>query len=377
MLRLALRQLQLDRGRTLLMLLVIGAVIGVVLILRGFEQGLYLQSREMVLGRRADLFVVQAGVANFVAVRSSLRQLARAEVEAVKGVRQAHPVTAFPVIYEQAGKQVPIYVLVYQDRGGPKKLRRGRLPHADREAVIDRALAESFGISVGDPLILSEFEFRVSGISDKTSAFFMPFIFISYDGMLEFIFQSEIAPDLSTFPLVSFLLVELDPGAGPNAVKVSIETNVSDVDVWTPQQLAYNDEQMGSNLFGPVLGLLIGLAYVVGFLVVGLIVYAEVHGRLRDFGVLKALGLRLSQLVSSIILQTLILLLVAFPLGVFIAWGTAACIEWIVPLYRVPILDPSGLVRTLVACMVFSVLGGLIPLRLVASADPMIAFKGG
>lgn len=376
MFRLALRQFRFEPLRSSLTMAAIAAVIAVILVLRGFEQGLYQQSRTAVADRRADLFVTQAGVTNFVAVRSSLRQLARRDVEAQAGIVEAHPVTSFSVIYEKDGRKVPVYIMVYDTRGGPAELLAGNLPETAREAVVDRSLAHKFDLSLGDPLLISEFEFRISGIAANAAAFFMPFVFVTYDGMLDFVLKSDIAPDLSLFPLVSHLLVELEAGAEARAVAAAIEAAVDDVDVYLPEEMAQNDVGMGQSLFGPVMGLLVSIAYVVGLLVVGLIVYADVRGRTRSFGVLKALGFRLSQLASGVMIQTLIFLVAAFPVGVVLGWSAAACIELVAPLYRVPIFDASALARTFVAGVAFALLGGLLPLRLIAAIDPVLAFKG-
>lgn len=271
---------------------------------------------------------------------------------------------------------MPVYLMVYDTLGGPAVLREGRLPAGDREAVVDRSLADRFSLGIGDRFVIADFEFSVAGLANDAAAFFMPFVFISYDGLLEFILKSDIAPDLSAFPLVSHLLVELEPGADPLAVARVIEASVAGVDVYTPAEMAQNDVELGMGLFGPVLGLLVGISYVVGVLVVGLIIYADVRGHRRTYGVLKALGFRLRHLAAGVAAQTLLLLVLAFPLGTLFGWAAASCIEIAAPLYRVPILDPEGLVRTFGAGVAFALAGGMLPLRAIAAIDPIVAFRG-
>lgn len=374
MFRLAFRQLCDEPPRSGLTVLVVSAVIAAILVVRSFEQGLYAQSRAMVLDRGADLVVAQAGVANFVAVRSSLRQLSRVEVEAIPGVAEAHPITSLPVIYERAGHKTPIYMIVYDTLGAPPHLVVGHLPAESPEIVVDRALARKFGLEIADSLVLFDFTFRVSGIADNSSAFFMPFAFTSYDAMLDFMLESEIAPDLSTFPLLSYLLVELEPGAEPRKTAAAIEEGVTDVSVYLPREMAINDEEMTRNLIGSIMGLLIGTTYAVGFLVVGLIIYAEVRGRQRDFAVLKALGFQRRQLASTVAFQTALILLAGLPASAALAWGTAEVVERLAPLYRLPVLEASGLLRTFGGSAVMALFGGLIPLRMINRIDPLIAF---
>lgn len=356
--------------------LAVAAAIAVILVLRSFETGLYMQSRAMVLDRGADLFVQQAGVANFVAARSSLPQLMRERVELIDGVAAAHPMTTLFVIYDHGSHKTPLGLLVYDDRGGPPLITEGNAPQSERDVVIDIGLAKKFAIRPGDPLVISDFEFHVAGITEGSSAFFSPFAYISYDGMIDLFLESEIAPDISAFPLLSYLLVELAPGAHAETVAAAIENTLPDVDVLSPGQLAENDVQMGRDMFGPVMGVLVLIAYIISLLVIGLIVYADVSNRLRSFAVLKALGFRLSHFSSGVFARNILLLLGAFPLAVILALIIAAALEANAPVYLVPVLHPEGLLRTFAGVVMVSLLAGLLPLRLIARTDPVAVFQG-
>jgi ABC-type antimicrobial peptide transport system permease subunit len=375
MLRLAYRQLLLDLTRTILVSVALAAVIAVILVLDGFEKGQYYQLARAVMNRQADLFVVQAGVSNLLAVRSSLPQLSREKVESVAGVRIAHPLTAKPVIYERHGVKTPIHLFVYDTMGGPAHLLEGDVPQRGKTIVIDTALAQKYDLGLGDTLTISDFDFTIAGISEKSAALFMPFAFINYDGMIDFMLESEIAPDLSTFPLLSFLLVELEPDAQLDIAARRIEDRVAAADVYTVEQMARNDVNLGRTLLGPVMGLLVSVAYIIGLLVVGLIMFAEVRSRLRSFGVLKALGFRHTHLALTMVQHALLLLLLSIPIGMVIAQGIAGFIHVAAPVYLVEVIEPRTLTGTLGACVVFTVLGALLPLRVICRTDPLIAFS--
>ena len=375
MLRLALRQLSTEPLHAVLVALAIGMAVAVILILQGFEQGLYAQSESVVLDRGGQLMLTQAGVSNFLAVRSSLPQLTRQQVEAVEGVAAAHPLTGFWVIYGPEGNKFPLLLLVYDDFGGPTHLVAGAPIRNGRDAIIDLGLSKRFGLKPGDPLVISDFEFRVAGITSGSSALFSTFAYVSYDGMIDLFLESEIAPDISTFPLLSFLLVETKPGADIGRVRRAIEAQVPDVDAFTPREIADNDMALGKELFGPIMGVLISLSYVIGMLVIGLIVYADVSARHRTFGVIKALGFRMSQIAFGVMVQMQLLALAAFPVGVLLALAVGAGIEWNMPVYRVQILDMAGLIKTFFGLMLMVVIGGALPLRLIVRTDPVIAFQ--
>ena len=373
--QLAFKQIRHEWGRTILTALSISAAIAMILVLRGFEQGLYLQSETAVLERGGQLILAQSGVANFLAVRSSLPQLTRAEVEAIEGVKTAHPITSFWVIYGPEGNKTPLLLLVYDSLGGPSHLIEGTPIQDARDIIIDVSLSKRFNLKIGDPLVISDFEFRVAGITSGSAALFSTFAYVSYDGMIDLFLDSEIAPDISTFPLLSFLLVETKKDVDPATVSKRIEQHVSSVDVFLPQALALKDKQLGEELFGPIMNVLIILAYVIGMLVVGLIIYSDVTLRRRNFAVMKALGFKLSHIAKGIIFQTLTLVVLAYPLGVLLAYLTAKGIEINTPMYLIPVSDPFGLLNVLFGVMIMMVVGSLLPLRLIAQTDPMIAFQ--
>ncbi len=372
---LAWKQLKLDRIRTAMTAFAVAAVIAVILVLDGFEQGQYRQLEQVIQNRKADLIVTQAGVQDFVAARSSLPQLTREAVESVAGVVNAHPMTALPVIYKKNGKLTPVYVLVYDTLGGPASLLDGPGIRQGRDIVIDQTLALKYELNMGDEFEVSDFSFRVAGITDE-AAFFMPFAFISYDGMIDLFLESEIAPDLSTFPLLSFLLVELSPQADRMTVRQHIEQRVPEVDVFTPAELAAHDVDMARTFYRPIMGLLSSVAWVIGLLVVGLILYADVRARLRSFAVMKALGFEHRHLVTVVVAQSLLLMLLALPLGALLAWLLKDQVENVAPVYLISIYEPLVVTRTLVASLVLAVVGALVPLRSVRRTDPMIAFQG-
>ncbi len=374
MFRLAYRQLQLDPLRSLLTAIALGSVIAVILILEGFEQGQYYQLEQLVLNRNSDLVAAQAGVRNFIAVRSSIPQLSRGEVESVNGVINAHPITAIPVIYEENNIRTPVYVFVYDTRGGASSIKHGNNVKDGRDIVIDYSLAKKYDIHLGDKFIISDFEFNVSGFTRET-VFMMPLAFISYEGMIDLYLESEIAPDISTFPLLSYMLIELDPSADRKEVASQIEARVPSVDVFTPEEVAVRDVNMGRTFFGPIMGLLVMVAYVIGLLVVALIMYADVRSRLRSFAVLKALGFPFGKLVSAMLFQAFLLLVIALPVAVLLAQGTAVFINETAPLYLVRTFEPSILLKTITASIGFALLGALVPLSMIRRSDPMLVFE--
>lgn len=372
---LVLRQLRFEWVRTGLTILAIGAVIAEILILEGFLAGLYVQLRHAVLNRGGDLIVTQAGISNFVAARSILPQTARLQIEDIEGVLEAHPLTGLSVIYERHGRRTPIIVLVYDTAGGPTDIVAGRSIAGDREIIIDRALAIKYDLAPGDPMDISDYEFKVSGVSTNSAAFLTPFAFITYDDLIDFYLESDIAADIATFPLLSFLLVKTEPDTDTRAVAGRIEERIKVADVFLPEELAQKDENLGRELLGPILGLLLVVSYGIGVLVVSMFMFAAVRGRRRNLGVLKALGFQPRTLGIAVLFEATILTLMGLPIGVLLALIIAEIIDTIAPIYLILATEPIAIIRTTVVCLAFGVLGALVPVRAIAHIDPANVFR--
>ncbi len=76
----ALRQIRFEGGRMLFVCLAIAASLALILVLEDFQQGLFAQLHNVVTNRGGQLIVTQAGVRNFVASRSVLPQMSRAQI---------------------------------------------------------------------------------------------------------------------------------------------------------------------------------------------------------------------------------------------------------------------------------------------------------
>lgn len=377
MLRLIYRQIMYEPFRTLLTCVALGSALALILLLEGFQTGLFVQLKNVSLNRGADLIVAQSGVTNFVAARSLLPQISREIVESIEGVKEAHPITSMPVIYQKPGyRKSPIFFMVYDTGGGPKIITKGTAVTKPRDIVIDESLAVLYNLKVGDPFIVADFKFNISGITQRASALFTAFAFINYDDMIDFFFDSDLVGDISNLPLLSFLLVQIHNDADANTVATAIEKAEPEADVFFPHELSENDVELGRTLFGPVMGVLIGAGYIIALLVVGMIMFAAVHSRLRNFGVIKALGFQNHTLIIGIIVESLVMIVLAFPIALLLSQFGAWLIEIYAPLYMVPVLETVPLVRTFFAALSLGIIGAYLPYRFITKLDPAIVFRG-
>ncbi len=375
MIRLAWKSGLLRPGRAILMVVSVAVVLAEILVLEGFLAGTYAQLRQAVLRRGGDVMVAQAGVTNFLATRSILPQRTRAAVEALPGVGSTYPLAALGAIYEQGERRSPIIILVFDDAGGPTEIAAGRAPNGEREVAIDLSLARRYGLVPGDTLRLSDFDFTISGISRGSAALFTPFTFVTFDTLIDFYFESDVADDIAAFPLLSFLAVEAAPGVDPVELAATISEEIDDADAILPQVLAQNDENMGRELLGPILNLLLGLSYGIGAMAIGMFMFAAVRSRRKSLGVLRALGFRPRDLIVGVIAEAVATTLMAIPLGILIAVALAALIQRIAPVYLLQVMESEALLRTAAIALLLAVLGALVPLRMLLRLDPATAFR--
>jgi len=372
---LIIKRFKTEPVRTLFVVVAIASVISVVLILEGFREGIYQQIRHMVISRGADVIVSQAGIKNMIASRSVLPQLSRMDVEEISGVIDAHPITTLPVIYNKDNRRTPVFILVFDTLGGPEVIEKGRSIKESREIVIDKSLSTIYGLQPGDDFIVSDFNFKVAGISKDTAAFFAPFAFATYDDLIDLYFESDIVGDLSTLPLLSFLLVKIEAGYEAEFIASEIESRIPAADAWLPNMLAENDVEMSRSMLGAVFQLMIIIAYIISVLVISLIMFSSIQNRKYELAVFKAMGFSFFRLASAVVVEVLLITLLAMPVASIMASVFSVIIHEAAPVYLLLVTEPGPLLRTLVASLSFALFGALLSFKSIAALEPVMAFR--
>lgn len=376
MIRLVLRSLAADPVRTLLSVLGLAAAVVLVLVFEGFSEGFYAQLRAYPASVDADLVVMRAGVKNLAAATSALPQDTRARLEAVDGVRTAHPLGGLPLIYERGGQRTPVYVVAFTSKGGPPGVIAGARPSPGRHVVVDAGLADKYGFVVGDSVDLAGERFEIAGLSTGTAALFTPYVFVRLEDLVDIAVARSLANgEVPTGFGVGCFLIDVEPGANVAAVRAHIEAAIDVVDVLTSAEIARNDVRMGKRMMGGVMGLLVGVAWLIALLVVGIVLWTSVLARFRELGTIKAVGSSTGQLVGWLLLEATLLVAVAFVLGAFASGGVALAIEHVSPSYLVRPWELGALLRTAAAVLVAAWVGAALPARRIAQLDPAQVFS--
>lgn len=240
---------------------------------------------------------------------------------------------------------------------------------------MDYALAKKYGFALGDQAALLGREFRVVGLSSGTASMLGSYVFIGLDDAGAFLASASLTGTGAARPGPNLLLVEQQSGADASSVSRAITAAIPQVRVVTPTQLADEGEALMRGLLGSVFNLVVGSAYVAGVLVIGLTLYATVFERLREYGVMKAIGASAYHLYRYVLGQALVLALGGIVLGLLGGAGIAALLGWLLPQYPVALWNGEVLLRVSVAGLALAAVASLLPIRQVANVDPAMVFR--
>jgi len=90
--------------------------------------------------------------------------------------------------------------------------------------------------------------------------------------------------------LTSFFLLDLQPGADSGAVAAQLAAVLPGTETHTSRQFARRFADRVNAGFLAVVGVLVGIGFVVGGAVIALTTYTATVEKAREFGVLKAIG---------------------------------------------------------------------------------------
>lgn len=369
MVHLALRTLLYDRVRFLIAVGGVAFAILLMLVLRGILDGTVAKSTAYVDHAGADIFVAQQGVQHFALSSSVVPAEAEAVVRAVPGVTAAHGIVSVPLVAQIGEHEAAVRLVGYDPSaglGGPWSMAAGDSAIEPTDAILDVTLARSEGIDVGDTITLAGQEFVVQGLSRGTNALAGKVVFVTRDVAARIVG----APDA-----YSYLLVQIEPGADAAMVASRVRAALPGTSVMTRAEFSRNDRELLSGLFVTPVNVMAIIGVLVGIMVVGLTIYTLASERLRDFGVLKAIGAPNRYIYGVIVRLGLLVGLIGFVVGLGAGFLVKPLVEHFVPDLGIE-YRPVFIVSVLAMAAGMSLLSALIPVYRIAGVDPKEVFKG-
>jgi len=363
---LAKRNLFQDKTRLALSVGGVALAIMLILVLNGFLTGMNIQITSYLENSPGSIVVAQKGVFNLLGATSLLRPGDAKQIKEVKGVGDTIPILSQFVILDLHEKKQPAYLIGYdtEQGGGPWSIHAGREPETDNEMVFDRILADRHNLTLGDRIDLMGQNFTIVGLSDETTSWMTSFFFI----------RRSAAEKLLRAPnAVSFVLVTPSDGADTNDLIHKINA-LPGVNALLKTTMISNDLKLFAKIFSAPLRLMVAIAFLVGTMIVGLVIYTATIERQREYGVLKAIGSPNRILYLVVTYQALFATLAGSAVGTLLAYGVAKWIMSARPQFLIA-FDPWDTAWALLAGLGMALVAALFPARVLAGLAPAEVFR--
>ncbi len=351
--------------RSLVSIIAVAVEVTLILLMVGLALGLLSDARERQQGIGADVIVQPPGA-------SFLSGMSGAPVPVKVGdviAKLPHVAVVSPVItqFTTGGTVEVVYGIdpkSYQALGGPFHYLSGGPFQGPNDVIVDDFFANSARVKVGNTIMLFSHPFRVSGIVEQGK------------GARKFLPITTLQDLLGTPSRASVFYVKADKPDDDRLVVQEIK-NYPGLQQYTTRSMRdYLSLFTSTNLPGlsSFINVVIGVAVIIGFLVIFQAMYTAVMERTREIGILKSLGASKVYIVNVILRETILLAVLGIGLGIAISYGAREAIVARVPTLRIMSPVVTGwLWRAAVIAIVGAIAGALYPAYKAAQKDPIDA----
>lgn len=344
--------------RAALSILAISIQVILVLMIVGLTTGVVNEWGKRVEGVGADILVQGPNASIFFAFASAVMQESFGEqIAALPGVDEVAPTLSlmdqknFVVIYGIDYKRFNALSKGFLfGSGGPFT--------GPDDAIADDIVAASRHLKVGDPIVLRDHLFRISGIvaHGKGARFFIPL---------------KTAQDISgAEKRVSIFYVRSKgdtEGTRAQILKLEPSNRVLSLSEYMTLMNSSNLPELK-----PFIKTMVGIGVVISFLVVFLNMHTLVMERTREIGILKALGFTRMGVAKLLLGETLVLTLVGSFVGIGLTFLTEAVLRQTVPTLQIAITN-QWIFGSILLAIFGATAGAIYPTLRAASYDPVVA----
>jgi putative ABC transport system permease protein len=310
-------------------------------------------------GLRADGLVYADFARDNISASRMDPQVAQA-VAGIEGVTAASPISTFTTAASIGGApaDVQVFGFIPDAPGAPSGLSDGRLPGAAGEAAVDGG-----GVSIGDVITLDPAgtELIVVGLLRGAQFNAIPTIYTGLDS-----YDQAFAATNPGLPFVPINAVAFD-AADPTAVATAIEAGVPGVSAYS------RDEAVslipGIESISQSFGILVGLTFVIGIVVIGFFFLILTVQKLKPFTLLRAIGTSTGRLAAAVAIQITLVVLLASAIAVGLTLLAVQGLNTGLPVT----IEPSLIIGVVLSVWIFSLLAGLLSIRRIARIDPASA----
>jgi putative ABC transport system permease protein len=349
--------------RSVISILAVAIEVTMILLMVGLMLGILDDSKERQKGLGADVIVRPPGSANFGAFSGAPASLRYADLLG----KQPHVAAVAPVILQTTTSLTNIEVLngidlpSFEAVGGPLRYIKGGPFQDTYDMIVDDIYAAANKVRVGSTMSVLNHEFRVSGIVPHGR------------GARRYVPMKTMQDLLGAENKASVFYVKVDDAKNTDVAVDGIKTLLPNFVVTSTRewmQLMTPDNIPG---LSTVIKVVIGIAVVIGFIVIFQSMYTAVMERTREIGILKSLGASKAFIVRVILRETVLLAVAGIIVGFIVSMlGRVGLVHKFPTLTVLPITLKWGLYSTVIA-IGGALLGAIYPAYKAAQKDPIDA----
>ncbi|NJN97323.1 MAG: ABC transporter permease [Anaerolineales bacterium] len=367
-----------NKGRFLLISLVIALITTLVLFIAALAEGLGLGNREYIEKLNAELLLYQEDVEFSIPSsrvgRSELNNVAR-----VPGVSAVGPIGFSSTSLILPGQEPLDTSLIGVEPGKP-----GAPPVLDghalqsrraKDAVIDRNVVAETGLKVGDTFTIKTIQgteeqfytLSVAGISDSRRYSIQPSIFVPILAWEEIKPKAAPESDPASEFIFNVIAVKLQDPASREIMAERIEQQVSDLEA-ADLKTAYENTPG----YGPqqsTLGTQRTFTLLIGILVIGGFFQIQTLQKVAQIGVLKAIGASNLTVAVAAMLQIITVTVLGIALGALGTLGLSLALSSVSAI----VFTPTAVATAIITLLLIGPLGGLVSIRVLLRVEPLRA----
>lgn len=360
----ARRQLLARKGRTIAGLAGIALALLLILAFKGLLAGAETRLTGYIDRSGADVVVAEEGVRTMHMTQSVLPARVDAALEAVPGVERATPILYVPAMLERGDERSLVYLIGEDIQAQTAPLVSGRRARAG-EIVVDEALAGLIGARPGATVTALGRRFQVVGQIAGTSSI------ASSVALAE---RRDLARLVRSAGSASYVLVRARPKTDAQALATRIEQSLAGVTASTRAEFSRSERRLVGDMSTDIVRSMIFVGFLIGVAVTGLVAYSSTLAQLRDYAVLRALGLRARSALALVLAQVGALVVLGFVLAVALVELLAWLLPQLSPTLAVSVRAGDVALALAVAATV-SAVAAAFPVLRVARIDPASVFR--
>jgi putative ABC transport system permease protein len=138
---------------------------------------------------------------------------------------------------------------------------------------------------------------------------------------------------------------------------------------------SFKVEAHSGEVFAVPLQMMVAIAFAVGTAILGMVICTATAEHMREYGVLKAVGVKNRHLYWLVTQQGLVTATMGSALGIGLNWLAARWVVSASPKFLV-VLRPNAILPIVLAGLLMGLLAALLPARYVGRLDPAQVFRG-